>query len=279
MKTVLEILERSADYLRKRGVPEPRLDAEHLLAHALGLQRMDLYLQHDRPLREEELAPVRDLLARRGRREPLSYLLGTHPFAGLTLRVGPGVLIPRPETEELLEKVLLRAPTAPARILDLGTGSGALALGLQQAYPQAAVHAVDASAEALDRARANAAELGFPLHFHEGDWLAPVEGPFDLIVANPPYLTEEEWGSAEPEVREWEPRGALVAAEGGTAALALLLRAAPPHLAPGGLLALETGIAQHAALARLADTTGAYGEPECAADLQGRPRFLFLRKR
>jgi release factor glutamine methyltransferase len=278
VKTVLEILERSADYLRKRGVPEPRLDAEHLLAHALGVQRMDLYLQHDRPLREEELAPVRELLTRRGKREPLSYLLGTHPFAGLELEVGPGALIPRPETEELLEQVLARLPTPPTRVLDLGTGSGALALGLQQAYPQAEVHAVDASGEALARARANARRLALPVHFHQGDWLAPVEGPFDLIVANPPYLTEEEWRSAEPEVREWEPREALVAADEGQADLATLLRTAPPHLAAGGLLALETGIAQHGTLARLAVATASYGEPESVHDLQDRPRFLFLRQ-
>lgn len=281
MLSVREIKERTESFFRTRGVPNPRLDADTLIARVLGLRRLDLYLDLDRPLPEARLAELRPLVKRRSEREPLQYILGTVPFCGLELRVDARALIPRPETEELCEAVCRRvAATPPARILDLGTGSGALAVAVAACFPDAEVTAVDADAGALALARENARELDLEkrIRFLRGDWYGPVrEGAaFDLILANPPYLGEAELRTAEPEVLDYEPAGALVAEEEGLAELRRILDGAASFLAPGGLLALETGVAHHEALAALAEKAGLSGEGE--TDLSGRPRFFFARK-
>lgn len=277
MLTVLEIIKRTTEFFAKRGVESARLNAELLVGHALGLKRMQLYLQFERPLTEAELETIRPLVKRRGNREPLQYILGSTEFAGLRLKVDRRALVPRPETEYLVEIIGLRLPTPPATILDLGTGTGALALALAAKYSEAAVTAVDKSAEALALAAENAAANGLAerVQLVASDWFAALgaNDRFQLIVANPPYLTEQEVAEAAPEVRDHEPRTALVAGAEGCADLERILREARGRLGEGGLLACETGIAQHARLLAHADGCG-YAHTESLKDLTGRDRYL-----
>jgi release factor glutamine methyltransferase len=280
MLTVLEVLQKTTDFFAARGVESARLNAELLVGHALGLKRMALYLQFERVLSEPELEKIRPFVRRRGQREPLQYILGEVEFCGLSLKVDRRALIPRPETEYLVELAVERAKAETRTILDLGTGTGALALALANRYPEAAVLAVDLSRDALALAAENAELTGLAgrIEWREGSWFEPVPADrrFDLIVANPPYLTAEETAAAAPEVRQHEPVSALEAADDGMADLKLILEAAPRHLAAGGLLALETGIAQHRALLEHAGRFG-YAGSESKTDLTGRDRYLFLR--
>lgn len=277
MLTVLEIIKRTTEFLEKRGVEGARLNAELLIGHALALKRMQLYLQFERPLTEAELEKIRPLVKRRGNREPLQYIVGETDFSGLKVKVDRRALIPRPETEYLIEQVLGRVASPPAAILDLGTGSGAIALVLATKYPAAAVTAVDESAEALALARENAETLGLAarVNFIQSDWLTalPPDASYQLIMANPPYLSDEEVGEAQPEVKDFEPFAALSAGENATADLERIIRDARRHLTSGALLACETGIAQHAQLQSLAAEVG-YGRTESLRDLTGRERYL-----
>ncbi len=277
MLTVLEIIKRTTDFLEKRGVEGARLNAELLIGHALGLKRMQLYLQFERPLTEPELEKIRPLVKRRGNREPVQYITGETDFAGLKLKVDRRALIPRPETEYLIEQVLGRVTAPPGSILDLGTGSGAIALVLAAKYPAATVTAVDQSADALALARENAEALGLAarVEFILSDWFSAVPPArlYALIVANPPYLSDAEVSEAQPEVKDFEPQAALSAGTDSAADLRQILKAARPYLAPGGMLACETGIAQHAQLLPLAAESG-YARTESLRDLTGRERYL-----
>lgn len=280
MLTVLEVIQKTTDFLAARGVESARLNAELLVGHALGLERMALYLQFERLLTEPELEKIRPLVRRRGQREPLQYILGEVEFCGLSLKVDRRALIPRPETEYLVELIQGQLGDAPRNVLDLGTGTGALALALAKSYPDASVVAVDLSSEALALAKENAAStgLGERVAWVEGRWFdnVPADTRFDLIVSNPPYLTEEETTASAPEVRQFEPLSALQAEDAGMADLKAIIDGARRHLSPGGLLALETGIAQHAALLEHA-ARGGYTARESKPDLTGRDRYLFLR--
>lgn len=277
MLTVLEIIKRTTEFFEKRGVESARLNAELLIGRALDLKRMQLYLQFERPLTEAELEKIRPLVKRRVNREPLQYILGETEFAGLKLKVDRRALIPRPETEYLVELLAGKLAASPADILDLGTGTGALALALAVKYPEARVTAVDKVPDALVLASENAAALNLAsrVRFVVSDWFSKLtpDERFDLIVANPPYLTEIEIKEAAPEVREHEPHSALVAAEEGRADLENILRQARAFLNAGGLLACETGIAQHARLCELARQCG-YARIESLRDLTGRDRYL-----
>jgi release factor glutamine methyltransferase len=223
--TLGEVLRAATEYLSGRGIDTARVDAELLLARALGLQRIELYTQHDRPLTEAERAAARELVQRRGRREPLAYVLGDWDFRHLTLKTDRRALVPRPETEIVVDRclALIEAIEAP-RIADVGTGTGAIALALKQERPDAIVVATDASAAALELARENAQANRLDVQLVEADLLAGVAGPLDLIVSNPPYVGAQELDALEPEVRDWEPRSALVD-EGQTARLARDARA------------------------------------------------------
>lgn len=279
MLTVREIKERTETFFQQKGVPNAKLDTDILIAHSLGLKRLDLYLDMDRPLTDAQLDALRPLVKRRAAREPLQYIVGTTEFYGLTLKVDRRALIPRHETEELVELIVERLQSAPTRILDLGTGSGALALALATKYADAEVTAVDRSAEALALAKENADALGLAgrISFLEGSWFAslPERASFDLIVSNPPYLTESEMQTAEPEVVGHEPHGALLSGGDGLDDLRLILKGAKTFLAKGGLLAMETGVAQHEVLKELAAANGLAGES--LEDLSERPRFFFIR--
>ncbi|MGC9450780.1 MAG: peptide chain release factor N(5)-glutamine methyltransferase [Oceanipulchritudo sp.] len=274
------MLKKAEDFLARAGLESPRVEAEWLLAGALGCKRLELYLQWERPLEEELLAGLRGRVRRRAAGEPLQYILGYWDFHDIRLAVRPGVLIPRPETEQLVEKVAgrLEGMESP-RIVDLGTGSGAIALSLAKALPGARVLAVERSTAALSLARENAGALGLRerVAFRSGNWLEGLAFEADCIVSNPPYLTEGEWKSARPEVREHEPREALVAAEEGLADLRHIVGTARERLAEGGLLALETGIAHGKPLL---ETAAAAGYRDCAVerDDAGRERFFFARR-
>ena len=277
MLTVLEIIKRSTDFLDKHGVESARLNAELLIGHALGLKRMQLYLQFERPLTEAELEKIRPLVKRRSNREPVQYIMGEADFGGLRLKVDRRALIPRPETEHLLELLGPRLVTPPARILDLGTGSGALALALAKAYPQSQVTAVDKSPAALALAGENTQANGFAerVRLLESDWFSavPAGEQFDLIVANPPYLSDEEMSATESEVRDFEPAMALSAGPDSSAALAYIIAQSGSWLGAGGLLACETGIAQHPRLIERATQAG-FSRTESLRDLTGRDRYL-----
>lgn len=279
MLSLLEILNKTAEYFAQKGVPQPRLQAEWILAEALGCRRLDLFLSFDKPMEEGILAKIRPLVRRRAAREPLQYVLGSWQFMDLKLKCDARALIPRPETEELVAGVLERMKEPPAKALDLGTGTGAIALSLAKAWPGCAVEAFDVSEEALALGKENAAINGLAerVRFTPSNWFDAAGAGYDAIVSNPPYLTRQEWEDAEPEVRDWEPYNALVAEDGGLADLAKIVEGAFERLAPGGLLALETGIAQHTALKGLAEKAG-YTQIECHSDLSGRPRHFYARR-
>jgi release factor glutamine methyltransferase len=260
------------------GGDSPRADAELLLAHVLGRDRGWLFAHADDPCAADDAARFDALLARRAAGEPVAYLTGRRGFWTLELDVGPGVLVPRPETEGLVEFALARiARDAPAAVLDLGTGSGAIALALAHERPRARVDAVDASADALAIARANAARLGLSrIAFHHGDWFAPVAGRrFDLVLSNPPYIADDDPHLAQGDLR-FEPRGALASGPDGLDAIRRIVAAAPAHLAPGGHVAIEHGFAQGAPVRALLEAAG-LREAASIRDLAGHERITHAR--
>lgn len=277
--TVLSVMLQSADYLAGKGIESARLDAEHMLAHVLGVGRLEMYLQHERPMLEDELGRFRPLLRRRAQREPLQYILGRQGFRELELEVGPGVLIPRPETERLVEVVLSWAEGREALVaLDVGTGTGAIALSLLTEGPFTRCVATDPSAEALDFAATNrdGAGVGSRLELRRGTLFEPVAGEerFDVVVSNPPYVAEPERETLQAEVADWEPAEALFAGEDGLEVFRELVPGAADVLCEGGLLALEVGDGQAPSVVELVDAAGGYGDVEVHEDLAGKERIV-----
>ncbi len=269
--TLAEVLRGATEYLSARGVESPRLDAELLLARSLGLSRIELYTQHDRPLTDAERTAARGLVQRRGRREPLAYVLGDWAFRRLTLKTDARALVPRPETEIVVERCLaLLEGVASPRVVDVGTGSGAIALAIAQELPEARVLATDRSPAALELARENAEANGLAVAFHEGDLLAGVEGPFELVVSNPPYVDAGELAALEPEVREWEPAAALID-DGQTERLA-----AEAKGVLDGWLVLEVHEVRAQDVAQRLEDEG-YGRVGIVNDLAGRERIVEAR--
>lgn len=269
---------------RLSGLPSPRSDAEELLSRLLGLRRSDLHLQASRPLTVAEAERFDEWLERRRAHEPVQYVTGRAAFRGLDLAVGPGVLVPRPETEGLVEvvlEVLRRTGWSRPRVLDLGTGSGAIALALADEFPAAAITATDASPTALDRARANAAALGLEgcVRFASGRWFDAVGEAerFEVVVSNPPYIAEDEWDDLPGDVRDFEPREALLAGRRGLDDLRVIVDAAPRYLSPGGLLALELAETRASEVAAWLDGKTPWEGVELRSDLAGRPRYLLAR--
>jgi release factor glutamine methyltransferase len=284
--TVLEVLQSTTAYFKKRDIESPRLNAEHLLAHTLQRRRIELYLEFERPLAETELAPLRELVRRRGQGEPLQHLLGTVEFAGRVFLCDKRALVPRPETEELVERIIQSTINSegvreqghqPLTILDIGTGSGVIALTLAAQFPEAEVDAVDISDDALALARENAARLDLQgrVRFVKGNLLTEVEGAFDLIVANLPYVATGDRPSLSREVLH-DPAIAVFAGERGDELLRELICAARDRLRPGGMLALEVGIGQAENLASLLAEKN-YHDIASIRDYCGVTRFLFGR--
>ena len=275
--TVLEVLQSTAAYFKKREIESPRLNAEHLLAQVLGLKRIELYLEFERPLAEAELAPLRELVRRRGQGEPLQHLLGTVEFDGRFFLCDKRALVPRPETEQLVELLKSRIPHPASRILDVGTGSGVIALSLAAHFPEAKITATDISEGALALARENAArlELHEKVVFAKSDLFAEVTGSFDFIVANLPYVPAADRQTLSREVVH-DPEIALFGGERGDELVRKLIDAAPNYLSPGGLLALEVGIGQADDLASLLAEKN-YHDIEAIRDYGGVIRFLFGR--
>ena len=279
--TVLELLQSTTAYFKKRVVESPRLNAEHLLAFILKRKRIELYLEFERVLTEVELTPLRELVRRRGQGEPLQHLLGTIEFAGQTFVCDKRALVPRPETEQLVELLQSKIGSASggrkSKILDVGTGSGVIALSLAAKFPEAEITATEISDDALALAQENAERLGLTsrLTFLSGDLLTYVTDVYDLIVANLPYVAATDRATLSREVLH-DPEVALFGGERGDEVVRKLIDTAPAHLAPGGLLALELG-AGHAddLAARMAQKN--YHDIKTERDYAGVIRFLFGR--
>ena len=275
--TVLSVLQSTTAYFKKRGIENPRLNAEHLLAHALGRTRMELYLEFERTLGELELAPLRKLVQRRGEGEPLQHLLGTVEFCGRIFLCDKRALVPRPETEELVGFLTSNDEHRTSNIVDVGTGSGVIALTLASKFPEAQIVGVDVSEEALSLARENAERLGLSerVQFLQGDLLEAVDGKFHLIVANLPYIAAQDRHTLSREVLH-DPDVALFAGARGDELVRELIEQAPARLRPGGLLALEIGLGQSdALLSALAEKK--YRDIYSKNDYSGVIRFLFAR--
>jgi release factor glutamine methyltransferase len=312
--TIGRLIEWTRTFFEKKGIPQPRLEAEILLAHVLGLERIALYLQYDQTIGEEVRAAFRDLVRRRAGREPTRYLTGACEFMSLALKVTPACLIPRPETEQLVEEVLrlagvrrrppvalgpaaedygtvgpgeeavAPASAAPLAAIDLCTGCGCIAVGLAAYLPGIRVAATDISREALEVARANAEAHGVAdrITLIEGDLYQPLDAadaaPVDFLVANPPYVAEAEWETLEPEIRDHEPRAALVAGPKGTEIIERILKGAPSYLRPGGRLLVEIGAEQGETVVRLAGAVRGLRDVQVLKDYAGLDRILLARR-
>ena len=282
--TVLEVIQRSSEFLARKGVESPRLQIELLLAHVLQVPRLKLYLNFERRLTDPELEVLRGLVTRRGEREPLQHILGSVSFCGFELEVNREVLIPRPETELLAERAceqVARLGAATPIILDFGTGSGCLAIALAVRCPAAQMHALEISEAALAVARRNAQRhhVAERLHFHGGSDLAalPAGLQFDLLVSNPPYIASGEIASLQPEVRDHDPRSALDGGPDGLKFFRLLATEAAARMTPGGCAMLEFGDGQGEAVSDIFSQQG-WRIEAIEKDYSGRARILIARR-
>jgi release factor glutamine methyltransferase len=277
-KSLLDVLQSTTAYFTKHKIENPRLNAEHLLAHALGRTRMDLYLEFERPLTETELAPLRELVKRRAQGEPLQHLLGTVEFCDHTFAIDKRAMVPRPETEELVELLIAKCEMriANPKMVDVGTGSGVIALSLAAKFPEAEVYAVDISDDALALARENAARLGLErVHFQKSDLLESLPERFDLIVANLPYISMQDRHLLAREVLH-DPEVALFGGPNGDELMRKLIEKTPSNLEPGGLLALEIGLGQAEGLSDFLRQKN-FHDIEPKKDYSGITRFLLAR--
>lgn len=279
MLTLLDLLRRTTEYFEKKGVPKAKLDAELLIAHVMKIKRLELYLRFEKIVDEKILEELRPLVKRRGEREPLQYILGDVEWGNVKLKVDRRCLVPRNETEELWESIVAENSAAEKKekikaILDLGTGSGALAIALKKSFPTAAVTAVERNVETLALAKENATLNGVEINFLNGSWFEKISAneKFEMIVSNPPYLTEAEVATVKPEVAQWEPREAIWAPDEGFADIEKIIRGAKNFLAENGQLWLEMGIAHSERAKKLASQCG-YKASEFFKDHNGRERF------
>ncbi len=279
-ETALPLAQKAAQLFAERGLENARLEAELLLAHVLQIKRLDLYLQFERPVTTSELEQFRAAVRRRLKREPLQYIIGQAAFRHLNLQVDARVLIPRPETEVLAGCAITWAleQGGVARALDIGTGSGAIALSLVQEQAATNVVATDLSADALEVARANAVSAGLAdrVEFRQGAGWTPVATgeQFDIVISNPPYIAPEERDTLQPEVRDWEPAAALFAADDGLAVIRDIMAGAARHVRPGGMLALEVAMTQAAQVADELRGQSIWQDIQVTRDLAGRERVV-----
>lgn len=273
---ISDLIAWTTDYFKRRGIETARLDAELLLARALECSRLDLYLNYFEPVAPFHLRIYRELVRRRARREPVAYIIGEKEFMGLKFKVDRRVMIPRPETEILVEAALKRVGPE-GRALDLGTGSGAIAVALAKRLPGWDIWATDISREAVEVARLNAEAHGVDVKFAVGDLFGPIDGlKFDLIVSNPPYIPSSEIPSLQPEL-SYEPRIALDGGEDGLEVLRRIVSEAWGHLSPGGLLCLEVGFDQARKVVELLEREGMYEGPEVIKDYSRIDRVVVAR--
>lgn len=284
--TILELVRWTTDYFGSHHLESPRAEAEILLAHTLGARRIDLYLNHDQPLDKDERQRFKTAIKRRLSGEPAAYITGTREFWSLELDVGPEVLIPRPETECLVEAVLPfwgKQPHSSRRMLDLGTGSGAIVIALVHEQPEGGYLAMDRSIRAIQLARHNARKhrVDDRIAWYCGNWFAPLnpaQAPFDLIVSNPPYIPSGEIDGLQPEVRDYEPRLALDGSSDGVACLRAIIESAYRYLRPGGMLALEMGYDQARAVTEIANRAGQYDCLRIVKDYSGLDRVAVMNR-
>lgn len=295
--TVLKIIQWTTEYLKGKGVDNPRLDSEVLLAHLLKLDRVGLYLNFDRPMSSEELASYREMIKRRSAREPLQYITGRQEFWSLDFKVTPDVLIPRPDTEILVEEALKvvsgRWPAVGENrplILDLCTGSGCIAISLAKELKDAVVFAADASAAALQIARENAETNGVldRVVFLKGDLYGALDNrppttghrplSFDLIASNPPYVKNTDIPDIQAEVRDYEPRMAVDGGHEGLEFYKRIVEGAPDHISPGGWLMMEVGEGQAEAVSRMTGLSNSFEPASIVKDLAGIERVVKARK-
>ena len=280
--TIRSVVAFCADDLSRRGIESARLDAQLLVAHALGIDRVRLFMDLDRPLTPDERARIRELLQRRRAREPIAYLLGRREFHGRSFAVGPAVLVPRPDTETLVERALVLLPAdAEGPVLDLCTGSGCIAITLAAERPSLTVHATDLSPEALEVAARNAAALGVQgrVVLRPGDLFGavPPDTRYRLVTANPPYVAERDRATLAPDVVDHEPHLALFAGQDGLDRVRQIAADAPAYLEPGGTILVEIGAEQGQAAAGLFAAAGLeVARP--LRDLGGRDRVIEARK-
>jgi release factor glutamine methyltransferase len=277
--TIMRLITWGADYFKKKGIDSPRLTMELILSHLLKLSRFELYLQFDRPLTDVELVELRTMVKRRSAREPLQYILGEAHFFKRTFEVNPSVLIPRPETELLVQESLRRASTL--RSLDVGTGSGCIGISIALERPEAEVVAIDSSAEAIELARRNAERLGARnIEFHQVDFFDDEAvrklGSFDMVISNPPYISAEEIATLEPEVRDHEPRLALTDGADGFRFYHRFIELAPRLMRDQSNLFLEVGFGQAQQIASM--FRNARFDVDILTDLDKVERILWARK-
>ncbi len=288
--TVKELITVTSDYLKNNEIDSPRLTTEILLAHQLKITRIKLYLNYDQPLDDKEISGYRSLIRRRVNREPFQHITGTQEFWSMDFTVGPHVLIPRPESELLVEQVISLYKGNELRIkggetiLDLGTGSGVLAVSLARELEGATLWASDISDRALEIARLNAKNHGVDerIHFRLGDLWEPFVGQslkFDVIVTNPPYIASEAFDALSPEVRDYEPRVALDGGKGGMLYIERIIRDGTEYLNPGGWLLIEMDPGQTTEALSLMDENGQYGEKRRIRDYAHQYRFVVAQKK
>ena len=286
--TLIKLVRWAAGYFESHHIDSPRATAEILLAHAIGARRIDLYLRYDQPLNSDELNRFKTLIKRRTNREPVAYILGHKEFWSMDLEVNRNVLIPRPETECLVERALESLAEGPIpgckSILDLGTGSGAVVLALASENSQHSYVGTDISGEAVRVARRNSMRhaLGAKIRFMVADWFAAFEaksGIFDLIVSNPPYIKSADLKRLEPEIHVFEPVAALDGAKDGLRCLRHIIEYAHLYLKPAGALLLEMGHDQQAALKQIIGACGQYEDVRFYKDYSGYDRIVSMRKR
>jgi len=279
MKTILEVIQLSADYLEKKGIQPARRQAEEILADGLGITRMDLYMQFERPLNPEELQQLRDRIVRRGNGEPVAYIHGSVKFLDCVIQVNPQVLIPRQETEILADKIVqeIKKETYQDKVLwDLCTGSGCLAISIKKKLPELEVYGIDICSEALDVSKKNSLENAVAIQWIQGDLTQPMKGQLcDYLVCNPPYITNKEFLNLDPSVGKYEPKKALVSGPTGIEFYKRLAEELPKVLRPGGKVWFELGTGQGSSVLEL------FNEPiwktkRVEKDWAGHDRFFFL---
>jgi len=286
--TIIKLLQWAASYLKTHDIDSPRATGEILLAHALKCERIDLYLNYDQPLVGDELQTFKTLIQRRIRREPVAYILGVKEFWSLDLEVTEDVLIPRPETECLVETALeilsSHAVSQSWRILDLGTGSGAIIIALASQQPRHSYFASDRTIQAVRVARRNARRhnLGEMIHYFNADWLAPLNpqtSAFDMIVSNPPYIPKRVIEGLQPEIHGYEPMAALDGNDDGLGCFNIIIGSAHRFLKPGGVLLLEIGHDQLDQVHRIGFDCGHYDDFGSGQDYSGHDRVVWMYKK